>query len=55
MSAGAQVVTTQSSELPTPVDQPADALARVLDEIRADAARAPEAYVREALVPKGGE
>ncbi len=30
-------------------------LAEVIDEVRADAARDPQAYARETIVPEGGE
>jgi len=58
MRAGAQAATATSSEIPTPTQTPAETpppIERVLDEIRADAARDPERYAREAIVPKGGE
>jgi hypothetical protein len=56
MTAGVQAVTAESSELPKPADTPAETpLARVLDEIRADAGRDPRRYAREAIVPEGGE
>jgi hypothetical protein len=52
MSQGDTAEKTESSELPTPAATPLD---RVIDEIRGDAARRPEQYAREAIVPKGGE
>lgn len=50
MSAGETAEKAESSELPaaTPLD-------RVIEEIRSDAARRPEQYAREAIVPQGGE
>ncbi|HEX7838195.1 MAG TPA: hypothetical protein VF469_12060 [Kofleriaceae bacterium] len=58
MSAGAQAATAALSESPTSPQTPAETptpIERVLDEIRADAARDPERYARETIVPKGGE
>lgn len=56
MTAGVQAATAESSELPKPADTPVDTpLARVLDEIRADAGRDPRAYAYQAIVPEGGE
>jgi hypothetical protein len=34
---------------------PADGLARLVDCVRAEAQVAPEAYLSDAIVPKGGE
>lgn len=38
-----------------PANPAADTLARVVDEVRAEAQVAPGAYLSDAIVPKGGE
>jgi hypothetical protein len=42
----------EQGKLPTPAKTPLESM---VDEIRADAARDPETYVRETVVPEGGE
>lgn len=49
------------SATPEPQQQPTEdkvqrtPLAEVIDQVRADAQRDPEAYARETVVPEGGE
>lgn len=41
---------------PRPADDPrTDVIQRVLAQIRADAQKDPQAYLRETIVPEGGE
>ncbi len=43
------------TETPTPNETEKTPLEQLVDEVRTDAQRDPTGYVRETIVPKGGE
>jgi len=52
MTPGETAAKPESNERARPAETP---LEQVVEEIRGDAARAPEQYAREAIVAEGGE